>query len=67
MPDAGTDPVMAKMDTAAEAARLCFPHDAGADAVCRWWRDWYLNAGHKRLGRLLVSLAKKSEAASGTA
>ena len=23
-----------------------------------WWSRWYMKAGHKRLGRVLVSLAK---------
>jgi hypothetical protein len=27
--------------------------------VILWWNRWYLKAGHKRLGRTLVELAKK--------
>jgi hypothetical protein len=26
-----------------------------------WWNRWYLKAGHKRLGRTLVDIAKKLE------
>ena len=26
-----------------------------------WWNRWYLKAGHKRLGRILVDIAKKFE------
>jgi hypothetical protein len=28
--------------------------------VVDWWNRWYLRAGHKRLGRALVELAKNS-------
>lgn len=24
------------------------------EAVAAWWKKWYLTAGHKRLGRILV-------------
>ena len=27
--------------------------------VATWWARWYMKAGHKRLGRLLVDLAKQ--------
>jgi hypothetical protein len=27
--------------------------------VARWWASWYLRAGHKRLGRLLVEMAER--------
>jgi len=30
-------------------------------SVARWWSKWYLRAGHKRLGRILVSIAKEKE------
>ena len=26
--------------------------------VAKWYADWYLSAGHKRLGRLLINVAK---------
>ena len=29
--------------------------------LARWWLKWYLKAGHKRLGRIVVSLGKKIE------
>ena len=28
--------------------------------LATWWSRWYLKAGHKRLGRTLVDIAKKS-------
>ncbi len=30
-----------------------------ARAVAAWWDRWYMKAGHKRLGRTLVEIAKK--------
>jgi hypothetical protein len=38
-------------------------HLAGWKAidVAKWWAAWYLKAGHKRLGRLLVELAKQKK------
>jgi hypothetical protein len=32
-----------------------------ARALAAWWERWYLKAGHKRLGRALVEIAKKSK------
>jgi hypothetical protein len=32
-----------------------------ARAVAAWWEHWYLKAGHKRLGRTLVDIVKKSK------
>ena len=26
-----------------------------------WWARWYLKAGHKRLGRILVSLSRQRD------
>ena len=48
--------IIAKMDEAATAAEKEL---AGLDAeaviaVREWWRKYYLQAGHKRLGRILV-------------
>jgi predicted ATPase len=31
-----------------------------ANDLIKWWRKWYLKAGHKRLGRILVALDKKT-------
>ena len=30
-----------------------------AQDIVTWWSSWYLKAGHKRLGRILVALGKK--------
>ena len=50
-----------EMDEAAKAAEKelleCFD-DWSARALAKWWAKWYLKAGHKRLGRLLVDLNK---------
>jgi hypothetical protein len=27
--------------------------------IAVWWSRWYLKAGHKRLGRALVEIAKR--------
>lgn len=32
-----------------------------ATDVAAWWKRWYTRAGHKRLGRILVDLARKFE------
>jgi hypothetical protein len=32
-----------------------------ARALAAWWDRWYLKARHKRLGRTLVEIAKKSK------
>ena len=26
-------------------------------SLARWWKEWYLKAGHKRLGRILLKYA----------
>jgi hypothetical protein len=31
-----------------------------ARAVAQWWTRWYLKAGHKRLGRALVDMAREA-------
>ena len=30
--------------------------------VALWWKRWYLRAGHKRLGRIMVDISRKFEA-----
>ncbi len=53
---------MAKMDEAAAEARTKLEKNIGSWSaldVAAWWKDWYMRAGHKRLGRILVELAKK--------
>ncbi len=27
--------------------------------VGKWWQEWYLKAGHKRLGRILIKRIKE--------
>lgn len=29
--------------------------------LCQWWSKWYIKTGHKRLGRILVQIAKDSK------
>lgn len=29
--------------------------------VAYWWKGWYLKAGHKRLGRILIDQIKKDK------
>ncbi len=52
--------VLAEMDAAAgEAGRdLATLDQAAVETVAAWWLKWYMTAGHKRLGRLLVKIAK---------
>lgn len=46
---------LAAQQAADELARL----DQGTvKAVADWWAKWYIKAGHKRLGRLLVQISK---------
>lgn len=55
------DEVLREMDQAAEEAKVELMANVdhwSARAVALWWAKWYLKAGHKRLGRLLVELAK---------
>ena len=56
---ASRDPeiIKAEMDEAAEVAKAELAKlDAGAVKVIKdWWQRHYLKAGHKRLGRVLLS------------
>jgi hypothetical protein len=54
--------VLAEMDAAAREAEkdLATLDQAAVEAIAAWWSKWYLTAGHKRLGRLLVKIAKSS-------
>jgi len=57
-----TDDQMREMDNAAaDAKKELSKHldDWKVIDVGKWWAAWYLKAGHKRLGRLLVELAKQ--------
>ncbi|NTV29502.1 MAG: hypothetical protein HGA80_05420 [Candidatus Omnitrophica bacterium] len=54
--------VMKQMDEAAGAAEAEFYQHCKewkADDVVTWWSKWYLKAGHKRLGRILVAKGRK--------
>ena len=53
--------VLAKMDAAAEEAErdLATLDEEAVKTLSAWWSKWYMKAGHKRLGRILVRLAKK--------
>jgi len=55
------DSVLAKMDAAAQEAEkdLSTVDRATVQAVAKWWLKWYLKAGHKRLGRIMVRIAKE--------
>jgi hypothetical protein len=55
------DTVLAEMDAAAEEAEkdLATLDQVAAKTIAVWWLKWYMKAGHKRLGRIMVKLAKK--------
>ena len=56
--------VMRQMNEAAEEAKkelLAHLDEWKVRDMAKWWAVWYLKAGHKRLGRLLVDLAKQKE------
>jgi hypothetical protein len=52
--------VLAEMDAAAREAEkdLATIDQAAVETIAAWWLKWYMAAGHKRLGRLLVRIAK---------
>jgi hypothetical protein len=52
--------VLAKMDAAAEEAEkdLATLDQAAIEAIAAWWLKWFMKAGHKRLGRIMVKIAK---------
>lgn len=53
----------AAMDTAAAEAKeklKDLPKEV-VSVVAKWFKDHYLKAGHKRLGRMLVAIAKAEE------
>ncbi len=55
--------ILAGMDEAAKQAKENFdglPQDIKRGAA-QWLRKWYLKAGYKRLGRILVAHAKELE------
>ena len=54
--------MMAEMDEAARAAdaQLRQMPQTVAVPLARWFKENYLKAGHKRLGRILVAYAKET-------
>jgi hypothetical protein len=52
---------LAEMDAAAEEAEkdLTTLDRAAVETIAAWWLKWYMKAGHKRLGRIMVRFAKK--------
>lgn len=62
-----SEEILAGMDEAALQAKEEFdklPEDAKSLASA-WLRKWYLKAGYRRLGRLLVAYAKEHERTRG--
>jgi hypothetical protein len=53
--------VLAKMDEAAEEAEkdLANLDQKAVGVLAAGWLKWYMMAGHKRLGRIMVKVAKK--------
>ena len=53
--------VLAEMDAAAEEAErdLSTLNQATVERIAAWWLKWYMKAGHKRLGRIMVKIARK--------
>lgn len=49
-----------EMDNAAANAEedLNNLSDEVVNPMADWWNKWFMKAGHKRLGRILVSIAK---------
>ena len=55
------DPMMKQMDEAAERANAELAQNLAAwsaSDLIYWWAKWYTKAGHKRLGRILVTISK---------
>lgn len=55
---------MSEFDEAAEVAEKEYREEiienGSAEDVAHWWKKHYLKAGHKRLGRILVKIAKET-------
>jgi hypothetical protein len=49
------------MDAAAEEAErdLASLDRTAVETIAAWWLKWFMKAGHKRLGRIMVKIAKK--------
>jgi len=52
-----------EMDEAAKQAEEDLKNldQKSVETVANWWISWYMKAGHKRLGRILVKKFKKKE------
>lgn len=64
MPDKKTsEEILAGMDEAARQAKDDFDRlsDETKKLASGWLRKWYLKAGYRRLGRILVGYAKELE------
>ena len=58
---AGSEEQLKSMDAAAQAAEADLSGKLAqwsAMDLIAWWGRWYLKAGHKRLGRVLVRIGK---------
>jgi len=52
-----------QMDDAAEKAKAEIEQNIdrlSARDVIDWWKKWYLKTGHKRLGRILLAIGKRT-------
>ena len=52
---------MRQMDEAADQAKAELEQNLDkltARDIIAWWSKWYMKTGHKRLGRILVSMGK---------
>ena len=60
-----SEEILAGMDEAARLAKDDFDKlsDDTKKTVSAWLRKWYLKAGYRRLGRILVGYAKEVEKA----
>ncbi len=60
----GKEETMREMDDAAKLAGEEFEKHCdewSCKDVVKWWASWYLKAGHKRLGRILVARSKREQ------
>lgn len=55
--------IFEQMDQAAEKAKedLKNLNEEAVIEVAQWWKKYYLNAGHKRLGRILINYLKEKQ------
>lgn len=64
--------ILEQMDAAGDAAEQelralikSMPKEDSLGALFKWYQNWYTKAGYKRLGRVLVMLAKEYEVQNG--